>query len=321
MKLLLALLLATRAFAVGSYPDAATYGLMFTTSDATTDSSGGGYTATTSGTLATQQNMRPLFCGTAYSTGPFSHSNYSTMPAGFRTDFSSKTTWSVQMWINPIAFDNTTNFVLQLDAVTQYSLDINTNGSIRMVWNNNGLSSASGIVSLGKWQHIAIQGTSTEASIWYNFVKVTATSTVSGTPVISKSRLGDYDAAGGLYFNGYIYGVEFSSTAYGAYPTIATCGSQLSPYLKNSNRPWITPPKMLWLFFLPKELEALGSSTMGEQQLFKYFWSRDEKLAADKKFQADVAAKLIVTATPTVTPALKPSFTPTPSATATPAGK
>jgi hypothetical protein len=100
-------------------------------------------------------------------------------------------------------------------------------------------------------------------------------------------------------------------------PLPTTGEDMLSPYLKNSNRLNLTPPRLfMWLFdaFTTKGY-AMSSDNRQESQRNQALMKAEFDLYTRDKYISDVTAKRIVTPTPTPTPAPRattPTKTPTP---------
>jgi hypothetical protein len=238
--------------------------------------------------------------------------------------------FTIEWWFKNTAIAANQAFLgnyLGSDTHKGYIIDMSTT-NLRVVRDNDTVNQVALTLTSGSWYAGCLCKTGTSAQFYINGATQGASFSDSKTytPDTNVSpSIGRASAADGEYWNGNIGPIRITKGLCrysGAYTVpslpLPTSGEDvLSPYLKNSNRLNLTPPRLfMWLFdaFTTKGY-AMSSDNRLESQRNQALMKTELDLYTRNKYISDVTAKRIVTPTPTPTPAPRattPTKTPTP---------
>ncbi len=186
----------------------------------------------------------PVSCGT-FAAGPFTDSNYISGTAALNTAMANTTKWTFEG-----CFDSTAHTVAPViessDVTGGMIIQVNANGSVRLVQNSGTLTTSTGIWTDNAYHYVQVEWDGTNRTIYVDGVSK-ATDTASGAWPAAAGRtlhIGNYAPSTTFVWTGYMQDVRFSNVARGGIPANDGSG-QRSPVWVNRQRnrmsPWTLP--------------------------------------------------------------------------------
>lgn len=186
----------------------------------------------------------PVSCGT-YATGPYTDANYISGTAALNAAMAAATRWTFEACLRTTAI-TVAPVILSTDLTGGMILQVNANGSMRLVQASGTLTTATSLWANNVYHYVQVEWNGTNRTIYLDGVNV-ATDTNSGAWPAAAGRtmhIGNYEPVATFVWTGYMQDVRFSNIARGGRPANDAAGERSPIWVnrqRNRSNPWTLP--------------------------------------------------------------------------------